>query len=134
MQKSSTPPVSVTIITFIVLCMTSWNAIRTYSAIVNWQILAEFKANPAYILATGLFWFITGLWLIGCIWKKVSYTFRASLAVAGLYYLWYWCDRLYIQTSPAPNVLFSAVFSTVLLVVYSIILSIPASRAFLNKE
>ena len=134
MHKSPNPPVSVTIITLFVLFITSWNAIRTYSAIANWLVLAEFKANPVYIFGTGLFWALAGLWLLRCIWKRVSYTFRACLAAAGLYYLWYWCDRLFVQSSPAPNVLFSAVFSSVLLVIYITILSIPASRAYLNKE
>jgi hypothetical protein len=117
-----------------VLSITAWNIIRVYSSIANWQVLSEFQANPAYILGTGLFWALAGLWIFRMIRVGHRYVIRASLAAAGLYYLWYWCDRLFVQASPAPNVLFSAVFSTVLLAIFSIILYIPATKAFFNKE
>jgi hypothetical protein len=133
-HKNINLPTSVTIIAVFVLSITSWNIIRAYGAITNWRVLNEFGANPVYILATACVWILTGLWLLRNILKRYHYAMRASLAVAGLYYLWYWCDRLFIQSSTAPNVLFSAVVSTVLLAIFSIILYIPATRAFFNKE
>ena len=108
-----------TIITLFVLCFTFWYGLRVYSSIKNWQTLLEFGANPVYILATGFLWFLAGLGLLVLIWKKHLFTIRAGLLVAGLYTLWYWVDRLYIQVSPAPNVLFSAVLSIVLFVMFS---------------
>ena len=134
MPEKPNSPTSVTILTIFVLSITSWNIIRVYSAIANWQVLSEFQANPVYILATGVIWSLVGLWLFRMILKGYHYTIRASLAVAGLYYIWYWCDRLFIQSSPAPNVIFSAIFSTVLLAIFGIILIIPSTRAFFNKE
>jgi len=108
--------------------------IRAYSALSNWQILSEFRANPVYILTTACVWILTWLWLVRTILMGIHYAIRSGLAVAGLYYLWYWGDRLFMQPSPAPNLLFSAIVSTVLLAIFSIILIIPTTRAFFNKE
>lgn len=134
MHKNSTQPLTVTILAVFVLFITSWNGIRSYSAIANWQVLKEFGANPVYLLATGLFWTITGLWLFRAIWEGHRYAMRAGLGTAGLYTLWYWCDRLIIQPAPAPNTFFSISVSAVLLAFFIITLSIPASKGFFNKE
>jgi hypothetical protein len=122
MDKRPTRSLNVTIITLFVLFITIWNALRAFSAVANWQILIEYKAESAYILATGLIWSLTGLGFIISILKQDRFSIRSGLVISGLFYLWYWCDRLFIQSSQAPNVLFSAVFSTVLLAVFVIIL------------
>jgi hypothetical protein len=134
MDKNSTPPATVTILAVFVLFITSWNGIRVYSAIANWQVLKEFGANPGYILATGLFWTVAGLWLFRAIWEGHRYAMRAGLTAAGLYTLWYWCDRLIFQPAPAPNTIFSVIVSAVFLAFFIITLSIPASKGFFNKE
>jgi hypothetical protein len=108
--------------------------IRAYGVFNNWQILIEFGANPAYILTTACVWILIGLWLFQTIIRRFRYGVRSGLAVAGLYYLWYWGDRLFIQPSPAPNLIFSAVVSTVLLAIFSIIIILPATRAFFKQE
>ena len=127
MKKRPTRIFNEIILTFFVLCFTFWHALRVYSSIINWQSILDFGANPAYILATGVLWFLAGLGLLALVWKKHLFTIRAGLMVAGLYTAWYWIDRLYIQASPAPNVLFSAVYSMVLLVIFSFILITSAS-------
>jgi hypothetical protein len=125
-------PASVTILTVFVLSITSWNVLRVYGALANWEILREFGASPAYIMGSGLGWAAAGLWLAYAIWTGQRRTFGVGLAISGLYLAWYWLDRLVIQPSPAPNVSFSAVFSAVLLVCFSLILWI--SKAFFDKE
>ena len=134
MDKNSTPPITVTILAVFVLFISSWNGIRAYSAIANWQVLKEFGANPVYILGTGLFWTITGLWLFRVFWEGHRYAIRAGLSAAGLYTLWYWCDRLIFQPAPSPNTLFSIVVSAVFLTFFILTLSISASKGFFNKE
>jgi hypothetical protein len=134
MNQKPSPPTIVTILAVFVLFITSWNGIRAYSAIANWQVLKEFGANPVYILVTGLFWLIAGLWLFRAICGGHHYAIRAGLAAAGLYTLWYWCDRLIFQPAPAPNILFSIVVSAIFLAGFIITLSIPASKGFFNKE
>ncbi len=135
MEPNSTQrPLAVTILAVFVLFITSWNGIRAYSAIVNWQVLEEFGANPVYLLLTGLFWVLAGLWLSQAFWEGRSYAIRAGLAAAGLYLCWYWSDRLIFQPAQAPNLLFSMVVSVIFLAFFITTLSLPASRGFFNKE
>ena len=134
MPKNLARPTSVTILTVLVLLITSWYAIRIYSAIVNWQVLIEFGAIPAYILGTGIFWTVAGLWLLIIFWRGKSYAAPAGTAAAAGHFLWYWFDRLVIQLSPAPNVMFSMVFSSLVLAAFIITLNLPASKSFFNKE
>jgi hypothetical protein len=79
-QKSSDRPLPVTILAVFVLCITSWNGIRIYSTLVNWQILRDFDANPVYILGTGFFWALAGLGLFWLFWEGRQFSFRAVLA------------------------------------------------------
>jgi hypothetical protein len=134
MNKNSIPPLNVTIQAVFVLFITSWNGIRVYSAIAHWQTLSAFGASPAYLLVTGLFWILAGLWLFRVLWEGHRSAPRSGLAAAGLYFLWYWVDRLAIQPTPAPNLLFSIVFSILVLIIFIIGLIMPVSKAFFNKE
>jgi len=134
MDKNSNPPLNVTIQAVFVLFITSWNGIRVYSAIANWQILREFGANPVYLLGTGLVWVLASLWLFRALWEGHSSAVRAGLITAGFYFLWFWVDRLAIHPTPAPNTLFSLIVSILLLVIFMINLVLPVSKAFFNKE
>lgn len=134
MSNLKNTPFPVTLITIFVLCISAWNAVRVYTVIMNWQILTKYGASPAYILATGVLWGLSAGWLFLVIHRKKYYALRANLIVAGLYYLWYWADRLFIQPSPAPNVIFSAVFSTAILLIFCILVITPAARTFFGKE
>jgi hypothetical protein len=134
MHKNQTHPASVTILAVVVLSITFWYAIRVYSAIKNWQILTEFGAIPTYILGTGIFWILAGLWLIAIFWQRKPHAVLIGSGVAVAHFLWYWFDRLIMQPTPAPNVIFSLVGSTLGMAVFLIILNLPASRSFFNKE
>jgi len=132
MEISHDRPLRVTILSAFVLCITAWNIMRVVSALANWNILREFGAAPAYIMFSGLAWSAAGLWFSYITWKGLKTAWPGGLALSGLYFTWYWVDRLAIQPSPAPNTLFSAVVSTVLLIY--VIISLIASKAFFNKE
>jgi len=134
MRKNLNPPVSVTILATIVLFITSWFCIRTYSTITNWKILMEFGTNPVYILGAGVFWVLIGLWLFSIIGRRKPYTPQAGSVIAVLYILWYWFDRIIMQPSPAPNGVFNLIISIFYLVVFIIILNMPASRSFFTEE
>jgi hypothetical protein len=134
MIKNSTPPANVTILSVFVLFMTSWNAIRVYGTLTNWQVLNEFGAKPVYLLIDGIFWILGGLWLFRTFWEGNRRAIHYGLAAAFMYFIRYWIDRIFFQTAPAPNVVFSLVISTVLLVTFCIILVLPTSKAFFNKE
>lgn len=120
MPGFSDRPLRVTILLGFVLCITSWNALRVYSAIANWDILREFGAASAYITAAGLTWLPAGLWLMYLLWARKRLAFATGLTLAGLYVAWYWFDRLFMQPSPAPNLAFSIIVSAFLLAFFGI--------------
>lgn len=125
---------SVTITSIFVLCITSWNLIRLYGVIYYWQVLSEYNARPAYILATALIWSLTGLWFLMAIWKNRTIRFGPGFLLGLSYFIWYWIDRLFIQSSPSPNTIFSAITTTSLLFFYIILLGIPTLKALITKE
>lgn len=125
---------SVTFTSVFVLCITSWNLIRLYGAIIYWQILSEFSTNSKYILLSAIFWSFAGTGFLAHIWINRSVHLRTGLIIGLSYYLWYWADRFIIQSSPAPNFIFSAITTSLLLFFYIISLSIPTLKAHLNKE
>lgn len=127
-------PFSVTTATLVVLLITFWNAVRVYSSLINWQVLSEFGANPAYIFITGLFWSLTGAWLFITIRKRESYSRRANMIAAGLYYLWFWLDRLLVQVSTAPIFKFLISSSTIVLAIFFISLNTPAAHSFFKRS
>jgi hypothetical protein len=126
-------PLPVTFLVVFVLCITPWYAIRIYSAIVNWQTLREFGANPAYILGTGLLWALASVWVAWQLWEGRPAAGRAGWMAAVFYLLWYWFDRLAIQPSPATNAAFSAIVSAILFGAFTLGLLLPSSKAFFQN-
>lgn len=134
MNKNQNLPASVTILVILVLFISAWNILRAFSSIFNWSVLIEFGANAPYILGTGLVWSIIGIWLSAELIRQRSHAKLFALFAGAAYFCWYWGDRLLIQSSPAPNRIFSFVFSSVSLLIYGIILYAPAIKAYLDKE
>lgn len=132
MEAPNDRPLRVTILSAFVLCITSWNLMRVLSALTNWDILREFGAAPAYIMFSGLVWAAAGLWLAYAAWTGLKPAWLGGLVISSLYFTWYWIDRLAIQPSPAPNLVFSAVVSAVLLVY--VMISLVSAKAFFEKE
>jgi hypothetical protein len=134
-----TRPLSVTITSVFVLCITVWSGIRAWTAAVNWELLSRFRANPIYIFATGILWVITGIALTvvilkgRCIPSGHYVTPACGLVLSIAYVLWYWVDRLAIQVFPATNITFSIIVSIVGLVIFNINLFWPSSRAFFKE-
>jgi hypothetical protein len=134
MDKTPETSLNVTLQALFVLFITSWSGIRLYGVIVNWQTLREFGANPGYLFGTGLFWVLVGFWATYLLWVGQKLALPMNLAATWLYFAWYWLDRLVMQPDPAPNTLFSLITSILLLVIISINLILPISKAFFKKE
>lgn len=123
-------PLPVTTLLLFVLCMTTWNGIRAWTTLTNWDILSRFRANPSYIFATGIVWFMIGIVLIILFLKRNRIAPACGLTLSILYLLWYWVDRLVIQAYPAPNIVFSIIVSIILLITFNANLFWPSSQAF----
>ena len=111
-----------------------WNILRTVRTLLDWQALVEYGAPAAYILSSGIAWSLAGLFLLWGIATDWPHTPRAIIGISVLYWVWYWADRLLVQQTPAPNMLFSAIFSVLVLLVVVLLWSSPDTKAILTKE
>jgi hypothetical protein len=120
-------PASVTSLLFVVLTLTTWNAIRLGAALAGWNVLKEFAPlpGPLYIALTASFWTLSGLATWMAIRRRTPRA-RSHFAFYVLgYTLWWWADRLLLQ-NPNPNWPFALGLTILLLGV--------AALDFFNKK
>lgn len=134
MLKNNSRQLSVTFITLLVLSITIWNIFRIVSSIRNWSFLIIFDGKPYYILTTGIFWAITALILLYIIYARSRFTQVFANLTGVSYFGWFWFDRLLVQLSPAPNSIFSLLFSGSLLICYLVIINFPGWKTIYLKE
>ncbi|MDX9992980.1 MAG: hypothetical protein RBS68_13150 [Anaerolineales bacterium] len=116
------------------LLLSLWNVLRMARALLGWQTLVEYGAPAVYILASGLVWALAGFGLLTALLSDWRYTRRAGIAFSVLYWVWYWADRLFIQSAPAPNLIFSAIFSSLLLLAILPLWLLPYTETLSTKE
>src|SRR5689334_8314703 len=102
-QFSTDRPISVTIASVFVLFITAWSGIRALQALIDWEVLSRFNANPAYIFVAGLAWFLGGLVLFLLIFYRRPASLYTGSILSMIYMLWYWFDPTVIQSSPTSN-------------------------------
>ncbi len=108
-------PFRVTLLIWLVLSLTAWNALRLWTSLAWRNALLEFstRPNPMVITASSLMGIITGLILIWGIWQNKNWTVKLLLGAAVGYSVWYWTERL-IWQQPRPNWLFAVIVNLVL--------------------
>lgn len=131
MGKSTLP---LSLLSAINIFFTLWNMLRTARALFDWQTLVEYGAPAVYILSSGVFWSLAGIFLSLKVIQGWQYSARAGIGFSVLYWVWYWADRLLVQPSPAPNLVFSAIFSTLLLLVVILLWRLSDTQALFPKE
>ena len=109
----------------VVLSLTAWQAFRIQAALAWYDTLMEFapRPGPIYIAVTGAVWLVLGLILIWSIWRGQPGAAKLLLGAASGYTVWYWADRLLLQ-SPRANWPF-AIIVNILLLAYISALTIP---------
>lgn len=113
-------PPSVTLALWLVLILTAWNALRTWTSITWQAVLLEYSIRMSPVIGTivGLLWFIIGGILAFGIWRKKAWGAKLLIGAAAGYTVWYWSERL-IWQNPRPNVPFAVVMNLVgLLVIF----------------
>jgi hypothetical protein len=137
LDSSHSRPVTVTILAIIVLIIAMTNLIRFWAATQNWEILASLGVSPGpwYFALTGLVWGLLGCWLVWIVWRRRQGCRRAIIVLSGLYFLYYWLDRLAFQNHiPLSNTPFIAGFG--ILVVFYIVftLLLPSNQEFFSRK
>jgi hypothetical protein len=128
-------PFSVTLLLWLVLCLSAWGAVRLFAALHLWDTLSEFGArlSPLYLSITGAGWAVVGIVLL---WGLFSAKRWARLAVPASIFLWlmeYWMERIFFESS-RENLLFALMVSILLLAVVLIIALNRKTRKFFIKS
>jgi hypothetical protein len=104
-QDSSSPkrPLSVTLLTWVVLIITVLNWLRLIEVIRRWAFLQSLSPAPPilYLLISGLFWGLVGTALVWGLFLGRSWGPRLMRNIAIFYALYYWMDRLLVANRSA---------------------------------
>lgn len=128
--------IRVTLLLWLVLSLTAWNAARVITALGWNATLAEFGARPGplYLAASGAFWTLAGMFLLWSIWRREAWTRRSLLAGAALYAVWVWLDRLFIRAWFPPNWPFGLAVTITLLGFTAWVVLDPDNITFFQRE
>ncbi len=137
LDSSHNRPVTVTILAILVLLIAATNLIRFWAAIQNWETLVSIGVSPGpwYFALTGLVWGLLGGWLVWIVWSGRPGCKKAVIALSGLYFIYYWLDRLAFRNHiPPQNTPFIAGFG--ILVVFYIVftLLLPSNQEFFSRN
>lgn len=110
-------PFSVTLTGWVVLILTSWNAIRLWTSIAWNDVLTEFSVRvaPTVSAVIAAIWVVGGVVLLWSMWRKKDWSAKFLLGMAAAYTVWYWSERLILQ-NPRANVPFAVILNLILLV------------------
>ena len=111
-------PFGVTLLLWMVLCLSAWGLIRLLATLRWWDVLSEFRASlsPLYLSITGAGWAVAGAVLLWSMWIAKPWS-RLAIVVSILLWLSeYWLERLFFQ-QPRPNLLFTLAMSALLVAV-----------------
>jgi hypothetical protein len=117
MQTHPKLPLRITLLLWLVLIITAWNAVR-FATGIGWRVTLETYApwpGPFYIGVTGAIWTLAGLVLFWSFFVGVSWNRLALLIGAYVYAIWFWVDRLFVQPQVRANWPFDLVTTIILL-------------------
>ena len=135
MTESPRRPVRITLVALLMLCGGLWNALRLEQALVFWKTLAGYhlRPGPAYLALSGALWMLAGLALCFGLWTGKRWSRWAAVSVCGLYFVWYWVDRLAAQL-PHLNWPFALGVDLLTLALVQLALNTPATEHFLRQK
>lgn len=109
-------PFRETLLLWLVLSLTIWNALRAWTAL-SWRVvLSEFSSRPPYAVTaiSGAIFTVTGLILAWGIWQRKPWAANVLLGASAGCTVWYWTERLVWQ-SPHPNWPLTVIVNLILL-------------------
>ena len=111
-------PISVTLAVWLVLILTTWNIIKTWTFIAWQEMLIEFSVqiNPMISAVISIIWVIAGITLAWGILQKKVWSVKMLPAFAAGYTVWYWSERLIWQNQKT-NLWFAVIVNLALLII-----------------
>ncbi len=135
-QKKKRRPLSVTVMSGLVLTLAAVYLVRMDQAIVDWKFLASLLSfSPAYLVATGLFWGATSLVTALLLWLGWPGARRLVPIYLIAFSVYYWIDRLFLSGYPEQNINwpFSAGIDLIVIALGVWVLNRPEVRYFLEE-
>jgi hypothetical protein len=128
-------PICVTILLWLVLSLTVWSGLRLYSVIRWWNVLDEFASPPGpwYIVISGGIWLMASILLLWGMWQVKAWIRHALLAAGASFAVWYWSDRLLLQT-PSANWPFFLVGTFLLLTLVIVCTTHSRTKTFFKQR
>lgn len=129
-------PRRVTLLMWLVLGFTAWNAVR-FATSFAWRDTLEMYAphpGPVYIGASGALWVVTGSFVLWSFWCGKRWTRPALLIASGVYAAWSWADRLFVQTQMRANWPFALLATIILLTFVAAVVLDPHNYAYFERE
>jgi hypothetical protein len=129
-------PFRITLLLGLVLITTAFNLARLVTALA-WRNTLEAYLSPLgvlYIGVTGAFWTLLGIFVLWSYRRGGRYTRLVFVVSAGLYAVWYWIDRLFVQVAPLPNGLFALAMTMVLLGFTGFVVLDPRNLPYFRRE
>jgi len=128
-------PFGVTLLLWMVLCLSAWGLIRLLATLRWWEVLSEFGASlsPLYLSITGAGWAVAGAVLLWSMWIAKPWSRLAIVVSILLWLAEYWIERLFFQ-QPRPNLLFTLAMSVLLLAVTFASALNQGTRNFFTKS
>lgn len=129
-------PFLVTLLAGLVLIMASTNLVRFVEALSQWEFLSSLpRVSPAYLVISGLFWFLIGFPLAWGLWRGHPQAPKATRIVALAYTAYYWLDRALLANVGVGqfNLPFAAGLTILLLILIFWMLARTASKVYFGE-
>jgi len=130
------PGLRVTLLLWMVLSLTAWNAFGLFTAVAWGGVLSEFSTRweTVYIAAERALWTTIGLFLLWSLWQGKRWARRLFILAAAAYTAWAWIDRLFIGGWLPPNWPFKLAVTLVLLGFTAWVVLDPNNITFFQRE
>lgn len=127
-------PGTVKFLMVLIAALGLWSGTRFGAAIRFWSVWQEYalRGGPLYLALSGAFWLAGTLTVLVGIWTCQRWAWQATVSLWSGYFIWYWLDRLCMQ-SPHANGPW-ALFASLLLLALALGATFhPATRGFFRE-
>jgi hypothetical protein len=133
-MKTKTP-LSVTMLVLTVLIFATWNGLRLYESILNWEILRKYNSQPGplYLSVLSMIWLLVSLIVLIGLLKGNSRWLLLIKFTTFLFTIWYWVDRLLFQKTQI-SYLFPVVFTGFMILFVSTLLNHRHTHNFFKQR
>jgi hypothetical protein len=136
MKAKSKLPLRITLLLCLVLIITAWNLVRLLTSI-GWRDTLETYDSypgPIYIGLTGALWTLAGLFILWSFIKSAYWTRNAILISSFVYVIWFWMDRIFVQSQLRANWPFDLLATIILLGFISAVVLDPHNQIYFLKR